>query len=268
LPAVEESRLPDVGEDLVLLLDAARQAGVIAMGYFGNSPEVWMKGGTSPVSEADYAADKYLRETLLAARPDYGWLSEETADDLARLSAPRTFVVDPIDGTRGFLQGLDTWCVSVAVVERGKSLVGVLECPAKQETYRAVRGEGAFLNARPIHVNRPGQMLQVAGPQAMIDRLSPEWQERLTRIPHIPSLAYRLAMVASGTLDATFVKPNAHDWDIAAADLILREAGGELTGRDGQAPNYGGEAIRHGALAAGSGELFAALADIVATLDR
>jgi myo-inositol-1(or 4)-monophosphatase len=111
-------------------------------------------------------------------------------------------------------------------------------------------------------------MLQVAGPQAMIDLLSPDWRERLTRIPHIPSLAYRLAMVASGTLDATFVKPNAHDWDIAAADLILREAGGELTGRDGQAPNYGGEAIRHGALAAGSGELFAALADIVATLDR
>lgn len=267
MPAVEESSLPDAAEDLALLLDAARQAGIIAMGYFGNSPEVWMKGGTSPVSEADYAADKYLRETLLAARPAYGWLSEETADDQARLSAPRTFVVDPIDGTRGFLQGLDTWCVSVAVVERGKSLVGVLECPAKQETYRAVRGEGAFLNDRPIRVNRPGQMLQIAGPKAMIDLLSPDWQERLTRVPHIPSLAYRLAMVASGMMDATFVKPNAHDWDIAAADLILREAGGELTGKDGHAPTYGGEAIRHGALAAGSGELFAALGEVLATLD-
>lgn len=100
MPAVDEKNLPSVDEDLALLLDAARAAGSIAMGYFGKSPEVWMKGGTSPVSEADYAADKYLRETLLVARPDYGWLSEETADDPARLSARRTFVVDPIDGTR------------------------------------------------------------------------------------------------------------------------------------------------------------------------
>ncbi|TIP78409.1 MAG: 3'(2'),5'-bisphosphate nucleotidase CysQ, partial [Mesorhizobium sp.] len=92
-------------EDLPLLRDAAREAGAIAMRYFGNNPQVWMKGGTSPVSEADHAADAYLRQTLLAARPDYGWLSEETADDPARLAARRTFVVDPIDGTRGFLEG-------------------------------------------------------------------------------------------------------------------------------------------------------------------
>ena len=118
------------GEDLALLRDAAREAGIIAMRYFGNNPQVWMKGGTSPVSEADHAADAYLRDTLLSARPDYGWLSEETADNPVRLSARRTFVVDPIDGTRGFLEGLRSWCVSVAVVEDGRTLAGVLECPA------------------------------------------------------------------------------------------------------------------------------------------
>ncbi|MGB3538827.1 MAG: 3'(2'),5'-bisphosphate nucleotidase CysQ [Mesorhizobium sp.] len=267
MPAVDATGLSDAAEDLALLRDAAREAGAIAMAYFGKDPEVWMKGGTSPVSEADYAADKYLRETLLTARPAYGWLSEETADDPARLSARRTFVVDPIDGTRGFLQGLDTWCVSVAVVENGKSIAGVLECPAKRETYWALPGRGAFLNNNRITVRQPRPRLEIAGPKPMIDLLPASWQEHLIRAPYIPSLAYRLAMVSSGALDATFVKPNAHDWDIAAADLILREAGGDLVTREGQAPSYGGETIRHGALAAGSGNLFAAMADVIAKLD-
>jgi myo-inositol-1(or 4)-monophosphatase len=268
LPVVDATDLPSAEEDLALLRDAAREAGVITMRYFGKSPEVWMKGGTSPVSEADYAADKFLRETLLAARPDYGWLSEETADDPARLSARRTFVVDPIDGTRGFLQGLDTWCVSVAVVEGGKSIAGVLECPAKHETYWAVPGGGAFLNNSRITVREPQPQMEIAGPTPLIDLLPADWQGRLRRGPYIPSLAYRLAMVAGGALDGTFVKPNAHDWDIAAADLILREAGGDLVGQGGDVPTYGGERIRHAALAAGSGALFAAMARVIAELDR
>lgn len=263
MPEVDETGLPHAAEDLALLRKAAGEAGSIAMGYFGKDPQVWMKAGTSPVSEADYAADTYLRETLLAARPGYGWLSEETADDLARLSARRTFVVDPIDGTRGFLQGLDSWCVSIAVVEDGRSIAGVLECPAKRETYFALPGEGAFLNRNRITVGRPRPRMEIAGPKAMVDRLPAAWQERLTRTPHIPSLAYRLAMVASGSLDATFVKPDAHDWDIAAAALILREAGGELVDGGGRHPAYGGETIRHGALAAGSGALFAAMTAVI-----
>lgn len=267
MPAVDATGLPDAAEDLALLRDAAREAGSIAMGYFGKDPEVWMKGGTSPVSEADYAADGYLRETLLAARPAYGWLSEETADDPARLSARRTFVVDPIDGTRGFLQGLDTWCVSVAVVEDGKTVAGVLECPAKRETYWALPGRGAFLNGSRIMVRKPQPRLEIAGPKPMIDLLPVNWQRHLVRVPYIPSLAYRLAMVSGGVLDATFVKPNAHDWDIAAADLILREAGGDLVTREGKAPSYGGQAIRHGALAAGSGDLFTAMIGVIAGLD-
>lgn len=259
MPAVDASDLPDTADDLVLLREAAREAGAIAMRYFGGQPQVWMKGGTSPVSEADYAADAYLRERLLAARPSYGWLSEETADDLARLSARRTFVVDPIDGTRGFLQGLDTWCVSVAVVEDGRSVAGVLECPARNETYFALPGKGAFLGNKRIGVGKQQPRMTIAGPKQLVERLSSEWLARLARAPHIPSLAYRLAMVASGQLDATFVKPNAHDWDIAAADLILREAGGSMVGEDGKSPSYGGKTIRHGVLVAGSGELFAAM---------
>ncbi|MEO5758843.1 MAG: 3'(2'),5'-bisphosphate nucleotidase CysQ [Mesorhizobium sp.] len=267
MPVPDPITTVEAAQDLSLLRDAASEAGVIAMRYFGNSPQVWMKGGTSPVSEADHAADAYLHKTLLAARPDYGWLSEETVDDPVRLSARRTFVVDPIDGTRGFLEGLRTWCVSVAVVENGRTLAGVLECPAMEETYWAVPGEGAFRNGKRIAVRQLAEFAEISGPKQLIDRLPAHWQSRLKRGAHIPSLAYRLAMVASGALDATFVKPNAHDWDVAAADLILREAGGQLVDQQGRTPLYAGEVIRHGALAAGSGELLGVIASVIAGLD-
>ena len=136
MPAVDQLGDADLAADLTLLVDAAREAGQIALRFFKQSPEVWLKGGTSPVSEADYAADSFLNEALIAARPDYGWLSEEAADNAARLSARRTFVVDPIDGTRGFLEGRREWCVSIAVVENGRPIAGVLECPARRKRSR------------------------------------------------------------------------------------------------------------------------------------
>lgn len=237
------------------------------MGYFRQSPEVWFKTGDSPVSEADYAADRYLRETLLAARPDYGWLSEETADNRDRLAARRTFVVDPIDGTRGFVDGRTAWCVSVAVVENGRSLAGVLECPARQETYWATSGGGAFLNDAALKLKAPGERLRIAGPKPMIDKLPQQWQVRLDREAYVPSLAYRIAMIANGALDASFVKPNAHDWDIAAAELILAEAGGQLLDRHGRRPAFAGENIVHGALMAGSGALLQAMGAVLEGLD-
>ncbi|WP_315920537.1 3'(2'),5'-bisphosphate nucleotidase CysQ [Mesorhizobium sp. SP-1A] len=264
MPEVDAGAPVADAEELSLLREAGRAAGAIAMRYFGKEPQVWMKAGTSPVSEADYAADTYLRETLLAARPAYGWLSEETADHPARLSARRTFVVDPIDGTRGFLAGSDAWCVSVAIVEDGRSVAGVLECPARGETYWATAGGGAFRNDEPIRVRAPGEILDVAGPKPMFDRMPEPWQSRFRRVAYSPSLAVRLALIAGGELDASFVKPNAHDWDIAAAELILIEAGGRLLDRFGRIPAFAGEDIRHGALAAGSGELLDAM---VARLD-
>jgi myo-inositol-1(or 4)-monophosphatase len=267
LPEADAATLSAAADDLALLRDAAREAGAIAMRYFGNSPEVWMKGGTSPVSEADYAADEYLRETLLAARPDHGWLSEETIDDPARLKARRTFVVDPIDGTRAFLEGRSTWCVSVALVENGKPVAGVLECPAKGETYWALPGQGAFRNGQRIRVRAPAPLLEVAGPKPLLDRVPSAWQGRINRVSYIPSLAYRLAMVAGGALDGSFVKPNSHDWDIAAAALILHEAGGKLLDRRGHTPAFASAEIRHGALAAGSGDLLAMMSKVLAGLD-
>jgi myo-inositol-1(or 4)-monophosphatase len=264
LPAAEVSHSL---ADLPLIREAAEKAGRVAMRFFKRNPEVWMKGGRSPVSEADYAVDIYLRQTLLAARPDYGWLSEETADSPQRLSSRRTFVVDPIDGTRAFLDGRSTWCVSIAVVENGEPLSGVLECPVKNETFWAEAGKGAFKNGSALNVNRAGDSFTVAGPKLLIDATPEDLRARFKTVSYIPSLAYRVAMVANGELDATFVKPNAHDWDLAAADLILREAGGQVLDRRGKTLHYAGPNPRHGALAAGSGALLQAMTAVIAAFE-
>ncbi|WP_019173618.1 3'(2'),5'-bisphosphate nucleotidase CysQ [Pseudaminobacter salicylatoxidans] len=264
MPEAEKAGMAANTEDLALLLDVGREAGAIAMRYFGQNPEVWMKSGQSPVSEADFAVDAFLRETLTAARPHYGWLSEETADSEARLSAGRTFVVDPIDGTRGFLEGSTSWCVSLAVVENGRPIAGVIDCPALGDVFSALPCKGARKNGSAIRVRKPGALLEVGGPKPYFDELPEGWRERVHRVQHIPSLAYRLALIAEGRIDATFVKPNAHDWDIAAADLILREAGGHILDASSAVPFYGGAITSHGALVAGSGELLHAIAGVIA----
>lgn len=147
------AEVQDWGQDLELILDAARQAGEIAHGFFGRSPEVWWKNeGRSPVSAADFAANDRLLNLLLTARPNYGWLSEETDDDVARLSCETLFVVDPIDGTRAFINGEKTWCVSVAVVHRGQPVAGVLVAPALDEEFCAVKDGPALKNGQPITV--------------------------------------------------------------------------------------------------------------------
>jgi myo-inositol-1(or 4)-monophosphatase len=254
--------------DLELVRDAAREAGELAMRYFRRDPQVWMKAGNSPVTEGDLAVDKLLRDRLSAARPDYGWLSEETADSPERLSAARTFVVDPIDGTRGFIAGSDEWCVSVAIVEAGRPVAGVLDCPARAEVYAARTGGGAVCNGKAIAVREAEGELRVGGPKALIEAMPERQRSRFVGVPYIPSLAYRLAMVASGRIDATFIKANSHDWDLAAADLILAEAGGMVLDRQGETPFYARRETRHGTLVAGSGSLLGEMARSIRDMEN
>ena len=260
--------LTETRTDLDLIRDAASEAGELAMRYFRRDPQVWMKAGDSPVTEGDLAVDRLLRERLSAARPDYGWLSEETADSPDRLSAERTFVVDPIDGTRGFIAGSDEWCVSVAVVEAGRPVAGVLDCPARKEVYVASAGGGAARNGVTIAVADPPHEPRVGGPKALIQTLPEPLRRHFAAVRYVPSLAYRLAMVAQGAITATFIKANSHDWDLAAADLILEEAGGRVLDRRGETPFYAGRVTRHGTLVAGSGALLQEMARSIRDMEN
>lgn len=242
-------------DDLDLIRAVAREAGDIALGFFGKSPEVWWKHeGRSPVSAADFASNDRLQSRLLKARPNYGWLSEETDDDAARLDCETLFVVDPIDGTRAFINGEKTWCVSVAVVHLGVPVAGVLYAPALEEEFTAVAGGTAFKNGEPIHASRAraGELREIAISEEMLRRVGHSVRNTLNRVRHVPSLAYRLAMVAEGRIDGTIVTRNSHDWDLAAADLILERAGGRLVDLESRRLVYNRRDVKHGVLCGGA----------------
>lgn len=237
-------------DDLELLRSAAVAAGIIASSFFRRPVKSWDKENSSPVSEADILVDRYLANALLNARPDYGWLSEETADNPSRLDCERVFVVDPIDGTRGFLRGEDSWTVCLAVVENGAPVAGVVYAPVRDELYDAVKGQGARLNGRPIQRSRR------AGAPPIIPAAGAVHQEmqaaglNYTRGPYFPSLAYRLVQVATGALDAVACRRGSQDWDIAAATLILDECGVDIADVCAGFPQFNRRDVRHGALAA------------------
>ncbi|MCX8996303.1 3'(2'),5'-bisphosphate nucleotidase CysQ [Rhizobiaceae bacterium BDR2-2] len=249
-------------DDLELLRAAAREAGRAVMGFFRNDPHVsWKNGGRSPVTEADFAANRILADRLRPARPDYGWLSEESDDDASRLSHETLFVIDPIDGTRAFIAGEPTWVVSAAVVHRGRPVAGVLYAPVMEEEFTAVAGGPALRNGAAISVNavRPDGPLRLACGKDMLGLFESGFAARIERAPHVPSLAYRLAMVADGRLDATLVRPDAQDWDLAAAELVLEAAGGALCDCNGEAIAYNRPDVSHGFLCAAAAPLIGPL---------
>ncbi|EAQ03883.1 inositol monophosphatase family protein [Pseudooceanicola batsensis HTCC2597] len=226
----------DPAGDLALLTEAARAAGRVALKYTGRTARKWEKsGGLGPVTEADLAVDDLLRTSLTAARPDYGWLSEESEDTQERHERERVFIVDPIDGTRSFIEGNDTWAHSLAIAEGGTVIAAAVYLPLKGRLYSAAQGRGAFLNDRPIRVSArsglPGARVLAAKPNYD----SRHWPGGVPEVArhYRPSLAYRLSLVAEGRFDAMLTLRASWEWDIAAGELILREAGAVTTDRRG-----------------------------------
>ena len=243
--------LPSYESDKELLRTAAVTAGIIAASYFRRDLKTWTKENASPVSEADIVLDKFLHSALTTARPDYGWLSEESADNSIRMDRTRAFVVDPIDGTRGFINGEDSWTVSLAVVENGVPIAGVVYAPARDEMYDAFLEGGARLNGEPIVRRTPPdrQAPLIPAPGAVHQELQAAGLH-YTRGPFYPSLAYRLVQITTGKLDATVVRRGSQDWDLAGAAAVLGECSVGFEDACGTPMRFNRADVRHGALAA------------------
>jgi myo-inositol-1(or 4)-monophosphatase len=230
----------DRADDLALIVEAAAYAGDMAVAMRAAGLTTTYKADKTPVTDADLAVDSWLKNRLLDARPDYGWLSEETADDPARLSRRRVFVVDPIDGTRAYVKDRPWWCVSIAVVEDGQPIVGTVRAPDRDETYTAIVGQGARLNGAPIHASRTeaieGCALLADEPMMRHPAWPTPWP--VMRIESRNSIAYRMCSVASGDFDAMLALSPKCEWDMAAGDLIATEAGCLVTDHKGRALTY------------------------------
>ena len=182
----------------------------------------WEKAEGSPVSEVDLDVDRFLHARLTALLPDAGWLSEETADNADRLACASVWVVDPIDGTRDYIRGRPGWCVSVALVDAGRAVIGVLDAPARGEVWTASLGEGAKRNDAVI---RAGNRAVLKGARVPTDALARVDRDTFTTVAKPNSIALRIAMVAADEADLVATLRWGNEWDVAAAALIAGEAG-------------------------------------------
>ena len=242
-----------------------REAGELARVTSRGPYKRWTKGhDNSPVSDADIAVNDLLRTRLTALVPEAGWLSEETEDNLPGRAMASAWIVDPIDGTRAFISGRPDWTISVALVNQGRPVLAALYAPVTDEMFLGVRAKGATLNGAPIAASRGDSLTgaRLAGPKRYLDRLE-GLAPKILGQPKVHSLALRLTRVAHGNLDAAVASPGSHDWDLAAADLLVHEAGGLLTDFTGQPLTYNRPHVVHGALIAAGPPRHATLIDLV-----
>jgi myo-inositol-1(or 4)-monophosphatase len=229
-----------------------REAGELARVTSRGEFRRWTKGADhSPVSEGDIAVNNFLRPQLGALVPEAGWLSEETEDDLAGRTVRTAWIVDPIDGTRAYIAGFPDWTISVALVEDGRPRLAALYAPVTDEMFLGVAGAGATRNGVAIRASSGTGLAgaKLAGPKRYLDRLANLSPDALPQ-PKVHSLALRLTRVAHGGLDLAFASSGSHDWDLAAADLLVHEAGGAMTDLTGRPLRYNQSQTAHNALIA------------------
>ncbi len=262
MPVIEA---PDFTQIAARLAAAVREAGLLARSMFGAPLKNWTKGpAASPVCEADIAVDNLLRERLNGGDGGIAWLSEESADDPARLAARYVWIVDPIDGTRAYIAGFPDWAVSAALVGDGRPVVACLYAPVVDQFFVARANAGATCNGTTIAATTGAELngARIAGPRGLLEQLTAVVPP-FTAMPRMRSLALRLAQVAHGACDVAFAGGNSHDWDLAAADLLVHEAGGALTSITGGPVTYNRPVPRHGMLVAAGRDRHAALIELL-----
>jgi myo-inositol-1(or 4)-monophosphatase len=256
----QKTTTPGPGDkDLALLRTAVKAASELAMRYFRADPEHWTKGPGQIVTEADIAIDRQLHDLLIGARPEDGWLSEERPDDGSRLEKRRVWIVDPIDGTRSFAAGSPEFVISIALVIDGRPALGAIANPVTEENFEAVLGAGARLNAKGLIPSNHGDTAAADLLASASEMRRRDWPSLIpeARFTTIGSLAYKLALIAAGRYDGLISLRSCHDWDIAAAALLLSETGARLSDAEGRPITLNSGTLRHhGLVAAGRKSLY------------
>ena len=214
------------------------------MEYYKADYEIRDKGYHNPVTTADHAADSRLKEILTEARPDYGWLSEETVDSPDRLSKERVWVVDPLDGTKEFIEGVPQFVVSIAMVESGEPVVGVLYNPVTKDIFTAAKGEGSFLNDEPVRCVTKDNVSDMVILNSRSETRRGLWEpfaNTFGELRAIGSVAYKLGLTAAGRADIFASLRPKNEWDICAGNCIINEAGGKLIDLNGNIRRYNQE---------------------------
>lgn len=253
--------LPSLARDHALLKQAVRTAGAIAGDFFGGRFAVREKRPGDPVTEADLAVNDSLKEALLGARPDYGWLSEETTDSAARLGAGRVWIIDPIDGTKAFVDRRPEFVVSAALVEAGRPVAAVIFNPVTAEFFDARQGAGTRLNDAPVRVTATTAMTRPSLGTSHNEIRRKLWAHLFPEgeLTAVDAIAYKLALVAAGRFDGTISLRPKSEWDVAAGDLLVQEAGGVMTDDHGRPLTYNQPTPRLGGLIASNPVLFPAI---------
>ena len=252
----------DLTRELALAKKAARVAGEILRGYWKREGlKVGSKGHDNPVTAADLEADRAIKKLLRDPFPAYGWLSEETADNDDRLKCRRVWIVDPLDGTKEFINGIPEFAVAIALIEDGVPVLGVTYNPIKREMYWSARGVGCHLNTRRVRVTRTRTLERATVLASRSETARGEWQvfHGTMKVSPTGSVAYKLAMVAAGKADATFTRSPKSEWDIASGAALVAEAGGTITDIRGRALRFNQRDVKLEGLIADNTILHAAL---------
>ena len=251
--------------ELTVAVEAARAAGATVRAWFDGAYTVREKAHDSPVTEADIEANQRIETIIRTAFPSDGWLSEETGDSPARLSGPRVWVVDPLDGTKEFIRRIPEFCVCIGLVDDGVPILGVSYNPVREELFAAARGQGATLNGAAVRVSDTRNLATARVLASRSEAARGEWdvyQSQFT-IELTGSVAYKLALIAAGRGDATFSLTPKNEWDICAGAALITEAGGRITDRDGHTLRFNQRDTKCSGIIASNGALHAALLELL-----
>ena len=230
-----------MNNELETVKDAAIEAGNLILNYYKADYEIKDKGYHNPVTTADHASDNRLKEILTQSFPEYGWLSEETVDSKVRLKNERVWVVDPLDGTKEFIEGVPHFVVSIALVENGFPIIGVLYNPVTRELFSAAKGKGARLNGKNIHCSTKNNLSDMIILNSRSETRKGLWNPYIStfgELKPIGSVAYKLGLTAAGEADIFASLRPKNEWDICAGNCIINESGGRLIDLYGNERKY------------------------------